>query len=164
MKQYHKYLFAVFTVLAILSGEAGGQSGKIENFAIYNIQGKRCIFYDIVNSLPENGILILNFTSIKCKPCRKEIPELVSSTSKSGNSAKIMFIYAENAALAQPGAAELGITDRAYVDPFGNIQKIFGVKKIPATIIISKNYIQLCRFDGYTRENIRGIEKVVNKK
>jgi hypothetical protein len=75
-----------------------------------------------------------------------------------------MFIYAETAALAQPGAAELGITDRAYVDPFGNVQKLFGVKKIPVTIIISKNLIQLCRFDGYTGDNIRGIEKVVNEK
>ena len=151
-------------MLFILSSDAAGQSGKVENFAIYNIQGKRCIFYDIVKSLPEDSVLILNFTSIKCKPCRKEIPELANITVKSGNRARIMFIYAESSVQAQPAAAELGITDRSYVDPFGNVQKLFNVKKIPVTIIISKNYIQLCRFDGYTGENIRGIEKVVNKK
>jgi thiol-disulfide isomerase/thioredoxin len=137
------------------------QSAKVENFIVYSVHGKRTVFFDLFESLPKDGVLILNFTSIYCKPCRKEIPELVAIAGKAGNRAKLVCIYAESGNTVKELAMELNVLDKTYVDPFTNIQKQYNIKKIPVTLVISKNYMNLGRFEGYSADNIKKIETIV---
>ena len=136
------------------------KGAKIENFVLYDAHGKRCIFYDIVKTLPAKGVLILNFTSIHCKPCKKEIPELLEISKKAGSRVKLVCIYAESGESVKQSAAGLGVLSNAYVDPFGKIQKIFNAKEKPVTFIINKRNIIRGKFVGYTAENIDGIKKL----
>jgi hypothetical protein len=75
-----------------------------------------------------------------------------------------MYIYAETADQAKKNAESLGVADNAYVDPFGNIQKLFNVVKYPVTFIVNKKYMIQERFDGYTPENIKKIKKLCGLK
>jgi thiol-disulfide isomerase/thioredoxin len=94
---------------------------KAPNFAVHSVSGKRFVFYDILKRLPPKGIVIVNFTSIYCKPCRREIPELLSISRKRGRAIKLICIYAESGKPVSENARELNVLDRAYVDPFGSI-------------------------------------------
>lgn len=137
---------------------------EAHDFAIYNIKGERFIFYDMLRKLPIGGSFIINFTSIYCKPCKKEIPELSSILSKSSKPVRLICIYSEIGEPVKKLAKELGVFDQAYVDPFGNIRKLFSISKIPVTIIIKKDHTISARFEGYSKENIVQIEKIVNDK
>jgi hypothetical protein len=47
-----------FCLFIFFSGNLFSSSIKAENFPVYNIKGSRLIFYKILDSLPENAILI----------------------------------------------------------------------------------------------------------
>jgi thiol-disulfide isomerase/thioredoxin len=149
----------MFIILATFSHAAPTQEAP--NFAVYNTNGARVVFYDILAKVPQGGLLVVNFTSIYCKPCKKEIPELSSIIGKASGTSNLICIYSETGDPVKKSAKELGVADRAYVDPFGNIRKLFDVTKIPVTIIVGKNYHILARFEGYSSENMSQIEKII---
>lgn len=130
------------------------------NAAVYTIKGERHILYGLLDGLPAGGVAILNFTSVYCLPCKKEIPELRDIAGRA-NKVKLFFIYAEEAAIAGPHAKKMGICDCSYVDALRAVQAKFGVKKYPVTILINKKREIVGRFEGYTVENIEEIKRIV---
>lgn len=147
--------------LFIMTGINAVSSGtKAANFPVYSVRGERFVFYKIIDSMPDDGIIIVNFTSVNCLPCKKEIPELKKITGSGNGRLKLMCIYAESADLAGRSAESLGATADSYVDPFGNIQKMYNIAKYPVTIIVDKKHRILGRFDGYTSDNIKKIKKI----
>lgn len=156
-------LLPIISITILFCGleKLSSQNKKADDFVLYKIDGTRTVFYDHIRSLPKNGVLLVNFTSIYCKPCRNEIPELVKITGQAPGRAKIIFIFAESGNLVKELSSELNILDKTYVDSFGNIQKQYDIKKIPVTYVIGKNNTILGRFEGYTDENIKNIESIV---
>jgi thiol-disulfide isomerase/thioredoxin len=156
------YVTMVFLAFSIFNStkDIFPQSRKAPNFAVHSVSGKRFVFYNILKSLPPRGIVIVNFTSIYCKPCRREIPELLSISGKGGRAVRLVCIYAESGKPVSENARELGVLE-AYVDPFGSIRSKFEVKKIPVTILIDKSRTILGRFEGYTESNIKSIKRIV---
>lgn len=153
-------------LLYFLSVDLYSSDGHIPNFAIYDTQGNRYVFYDILNMLSDDGILILNFTSIHCQPCKKEIPELLSIANET-TSCKLMCVYTEVGSEARGSAEKLGVSKQAFVDPFGNIRmKIFQKEriKIPTTLLVDKNRALIKTFTGYSRENIEGIRECIDSR
>lgn len=151
--------FAIVFFIAFTESVISSET-TAENFSIYNLKGERSIFYKILNSLPDNGKVIVNFTSVYCQPCRKEIPQLVNiNESKKGNIV-LMCIFAETSDLVIPVAKTLDIKAKTYVDPFGNIQKMYNVKKYPVTLVIDKDYKILGRFEGFNESNMENIRKI----
>jgi thiol-disulfide isomerase/thioredoxin len=159
MSQRVYALGLIMFVLAICSYSAPMQEAP--DFVVYDTNGKRHVLYDMLAKLPQSGLFVINFTSIHCKPCKKEIPELSGIVAKAGSTANLICIYSETGEPVKKLAEELDVADRAYVDPFGNIQKLYGVKKIPVTVIIGKNHRIQGRFEGYSTTNIKQIEKIV---
>lgn len=164
MRRAVLFVFVTMAISAYIiftaSGDICSQSRSVPNFAMYNVTGKRFVFYNILKKLPPRGIVILNFTSIYCKPCRREIPELLSISGKGGKKIRLVCIYAESGKPVSENARELGVLE-AYVDPFGALRSKFNVKKIPVTILIDKSRTILGRFEGYTESNIQSIKKIV---
>jgi thiol-disulfide isomerase/thioredoxin len=165
MRRLIFFVFVTMTFLTFIAFTAikdiFSQSRVVPNFALHTIDGKRLVFYNILKKLPPKGIVILNFTSIYCKPCRREIPELLNISRKGGSRIKLICIYAESGKPASDNARELGVLDRACVDPFGAIRSRFVVEKIPVTILIDKSRTILGRFEGYTEDNIQSIKGIV---
>ena len=129
------------------------------NFAIFDFEGNRSVFHQILKENP-NKIFILNFTSVDCIPCKKEIPDLILLEKKNPNM-KLFCIFSESANLAKPVGKELGLSI-GYSDPMENIQKIFGVKSYPTTVVIHKGKI-LSTLVGYNEENTKQLKKLLEK-
>lgn len=140
------------------------QNTQIEDFVIYSAVGERRIFSQILSSIPKAGVLMINFTSIYCKPCRIEIPELRELASKYKERVRLICIYSETGKQVQECAEQLGVFDRSFVDPFGKAQALFTVKKVPVTFLIDKKGRIIQRFDGYTQENMKALEIVIKEK
>jgi len=145
------FLFPVLT---------GSEPETAENFPVYNLKGERNIFYKLVDELPDNGLMLVNFTSVACLPCKKEIPELKAIVDGDSGRLRLMCIYAEAADKAKESATPMGVADVTFVDPFGAIQKKYNVTKYPVTFVIDKEYKILGRYDGYTQGNISKIKKI----
>lgn len=138
-----------------------GSQEMAENFVLYSTGGERRIFHTMTGKLPSGGIIIVNFTSIHCLPCRKEIPELVSMREQHGDKLSLICIFGETGEPVKKLAIELGVPDRAYVDPLGSINRLFNIKSIPTTILVDGKNRVLGRFVGYNHKNMEAIRQLV---
>jgi thiol-disulfide isomerase/thioredoxin len=132
---------------------------EFQNFALYDVEGNRQVFYGILKENP-GQFFVLNFTSVDCVPCKKEIPELIDLEKKNPQM-KLFCIFGEAGNLAKPVGKSLGLTT-IYSDPVENIQKIFGVKSYPTTVVIHKGKI-LATLVGYNEENTKLLRKLLEK-
>ncbi|MGB4270343.1 MAG: TlpA disulfide reductase family protein [Spirochaetota bacterium] len=134
---------------------------KIPNVALYTVEGKRVILYSIIGMLPDNGIVVMNFTSVNCPPCKKEIPELLFIAKTSKKPVTILFIYSENGTTVLQSAKEMGIKDTVYCDVLDNVRKQFNITQIPTTIVINREGNVLGKYIGYSEKNMREIKEKV---
>jgi len=135
------------------------QSKETPNFAIYDVDGNRQIFYQLLEKLPKDGKVILNFTSVHCKPCEKEIPELIE-IEKTNSKVKLYCIFAEASDLAKPKGKSLGLTT-VYSDPVENIQGLLGIKEYPTTVVFNGAGKRLGTFIGYNEKQMKALKKLV---
>ncbi len=133
---------------------------EFPNFALYDVEGNRQVFYGILKESP-GKIFVLNFTSVDCVPCKKEIPELIELEKKTPQM-KLFCIFNEAGNIAKPVAKSLGL-QTSYSDPVENIQKIFGVKSYPTTIVLGKQGKILATLIGYNEENTKQLKKLLEK-
>lgn len=103
--------------------------------------------------------IVLNFTSVDCKPCEKEISELISLKEKN-NTMKLFVIFAEQGEIVKEKMKKLDLKE-GYIDPLGTLQVKFGVKGFPVTIIIDSKAQNLKKIEGYSSENMKIIEKLL---
>jgi len=142
------------------------QPAIINNFPLYNLENDRYLIRTELSKLPSDGVLILNFTSIYCLPCKKEIPELLKLVVRKGNRVRIFFIYAEyDRKQVRSNAVSLGIKGvrekDVCIDIFNSIRNDFGIKNLPYTIVSDRNGVIISRFDGYSDDTIRTLEKLI---
>ncbi len=147
MKRLFKIFIIVALILFLQADGTNASNNKVPNVAVYNLDGVRFILYSILDKIPEDGLLIINFTSIHCKPCQKEIPELVR-IAKISKDIICMFIFNETPSEVTSTATRFGIYDNSYCDSFGSMQLKFNVKSYPVTVVVSKNRGILGRFEG----------------
>ncbi len=133
---------------------------EFQNFALYDVEGNRQVFYGILKE-NANKIFVLNFTSVDCIPCKKEIPELIELEKKTPQM-KLFCIFNEAGNIAKPVAKSLGL-QTSYSDPVENIQKIFGVKSYPTTVVLGKQGKILATLIGYNEENTKQLKKLLEK-
>lgn len=152
----------ILLVFYFIDLNSASVSHEAPNVALYKISGERVILYSILETIPENGFLIINFTSVYCKPCKNEIPDLLKLTISSSRF-RILFIYADKANIAAASASRFSIFDQAYADPLGVVQSKFNVKKYPVTILISKNRRIVGIFEGYSKNNIDSISLFLSR-
>ena len=151
---------AIAGALIMAHAQLYPQGEKAANVAIYHVDGRRSVLYGLLKDLPRDGVLILNFTSVYCKPCKKEIPELARIAAKHPGRVILICLYAETGDPVRESASSLGILPNAYVDPLSSVQAEFNVKSYPVTVLVAGDGGILGRFEGYTEKNIRGIEKI----
>ncbi|MBD3347292.1 MAG: redoxin domain-containing protein [Chitinivibrionales bacterium] len=122
--------------------EAGTQA---PSFSLPSLGGKREVLSvwcgrmskPYINNKPH--IVILSFWATWCKPCRKEIPELMKfAKNHAGESVKIFLINIdkEGAANAGPFVKEQKYTLPVLLDPYKRTSERYGVKSLPALFVI----------------------------
>ena len=137
-------LFMLFAVQSVYS-----QSMEIPNSKLFTKGGGELILHEYLESLTETDIAVLNFTSVSCIPCKKEIPELLRLSETYPN-LKLFIIFAE----ADPStfANSLGLS-KYYADPLGTLQNKYKIKAYPVTYLVSRDKKILSRFEGYSEKN-----------
>ncbi len=169
-----KLLQMIFiATLAIFTGNTG-HATPVSNVAMYSLQGERIILHPELEKLNNGQKLIINFTSIYCKPCREEIPEILEIVRKNPDKVKAIFIVSEgsNEIAEKPqGKIFLGMFKAKGMDPaeflftdvMGTVKEKNEVKATPCTVVVDKQKNVLMRIRGYKKTNSEQIEKAIHQ-
>ena len=121
---------------------------KIVNpFDIENLNGKKIKISD-----SKNKILVLNFWATWCPPCIKEIPDLQKLQGDFQNDVEVLFISVDaNFKKTVPKFLKKNKFSglKVFNDEKLLITKKFGVKIMPTTIVINKDFKEKFRVTGY---------------
>ncbi len=135
---------------------------EFSNFALFDLEGKQNVFYSMLKEEKPETLFVLNFTSVDCKPCKIEIPELVELQKKNSRM-KLLCIFSEAGDIALPVARSLGL-GKAYSDPLETIQGIFGVKaSYPTTVVVDTKGKKLATLVGYNEVNMKKLKAILEK-
>ena len=149
----------ILLVLLLLTKGIFSQTTEIPNSKLFPNGGGEIILHEYLESLGENELAVLNFTSVTCVPCKKEIPELLRLSEKNPN-IKLFIIFAES----DPSkfAASLGVS-KFYADPLGTLQNKYAIKAHPVTFIITRDKKILARLEGYNEKNTKKLIALLGK-
>ena len=103
-------------------------------------------------SSSENKILLLNFWATWCAPCIKEIPELIELKKKFKNNVEVYFLSVDsNVKKTVPKFLRKNKLESLIVfnDEKLKVSSKFGVKVMPTTVIINKNFEEVAQVKGY---------------
>ena len=120
---------------------------KVETFSIKDIND-----YEKIISSSEKKILLLNFWATWCAPCIKEIPELLELKKKFKNDVEIYFVSVDsNVKKTVPKFLKKNKLEDLKVlnDEKLKISSKFGVKVMPTTVIINKEFEEVAQVKGY---------------
>ena len=120
---------------------------KVEIFSIKDIND-----YEKIISSSEKKILLLNFWATWCAPCIKEIPELLELKKKFNNDVEIYFLSVDsNVKKTVPKFLKKNKLENLKVlnDEKLKISSKFGVKVMPTTVIINKEFEEVAQVKGY---------------
>tara|TARA_B100001121_G_scaffold97633_1_gene86359 strand:- start:276 stop:785 length:510 start_codon:yes stop_codon:yes gene_type:complete len=120
---------------------------KVETFSIKDIND-----YEKIISSSEKKILLLNFWATWCAPCIKEIPELLELKKKFNNDVEIYFLSVDsNVKKTVPKFLKKNKLENLKVlnDEKLKISSKFGVKVMPTTVIINKEFEEVAQVKGY---------------
>ena len=120
---------------------------KVETFSMEDINDSEKII-----SSSENKILLLNFWATWCAPCIKEIPELIELKKKFKNNVEVYFLSVDsNVKKTVPKFLRKNKLESILVfnDEKLKVSSKFGVKVMPTTVIINKNFEEVAQVKGY---------------
>ena len=103
-------------------------------------------------SSSENKILLLNFWATWCAPCIKEIPELIELKKKFKNNVEVYFLAVDsNVKKTVPNFLKKNKLESLLIfnDEKLKVSRKFGVKVMPTTVIINKDFEEVAQVKGY---------------
>jgi thiol-disulfide isomerase/thioredoxin len=153
------HLRIFFVLLLFVTHQLFSQTLEIPNSKLFPNGGGEIILHEYLESLKENEIAVLNFTSVTCIPCKKEIPELLRLSEKNTDM-KLFIIFTESD--PTKFAASLGVS-KFYADPLGTLQNKYAIKGYPVTFIVSREKKVLARLDGYNEKNTKRLVALLGK-
>lgn len=119
-----------------------------------------------INSVRQ--IVVLNFWATYCKPCQKEIPELMRFSEKHKDDSVKVFcisIDKEGASLVSPFIKEKGYTVPVLLDPYMKTAQRYGVEALPALFVIDpygKIAFSAVGYDSLEQLDIK-LERIVSE-
>ncbi len=115
-----------------------------------------------LNSSPH--VVVLNFWATYCKPCQKEIPELMKFEKKHKEDLIKIFCISldkEGASIVAPFVKEKGYTLPILFDPYKRTAQRYGVKSLPALVVVGPDGVVRFSSVGYS-ENV-SLQKLLEK-
>ena len=97
-------------------------------------------------------IIVLSFWATYCKPCKKELPELMKFASRHTTDSIKVFavsIDKEAAAIVGPYIKENNLTLTVLLDPYKKTAERYGVKSLPALFVIDRRGVIRYSSVGY---------------
>jgi thiol-disulfide isomerase/thioredoxin len=159
-----KKTIIIACALAFVLAQGQVHAKPAPKFALFNADGKLIT----LSSLVQKGNVILSFWASYCKPCKKEMPQLVEIEKKYGPSKNVSLILInidkEGKEAGIPVLEDLGVSSVCLYDMYQVTAKNYvpGLK-IPALYLISKKGEIVFEAIGESAENIQNLEKAINR-
>ncbi len=154
----------MFFILIAINFNLISATKKAPGIALYNLSDKLIT----LSSINKESNVIISFWASYCKPCRKEMPQLVELEKKYANKNRIKLLFVnidnEGKEKAQPVLDELNITNECLIDRYQvNAKKYIPGLKIPAIFIVNQNGNIVFEAVGESEETIANLEKAIQK-
>ncbi|MEI1277607.1 TlpA disulfide reductase family protein [Leptospira venezuelensis] len=158
MKTILWVLISLFTFGSLSAGPK--DQNEIQNFPLYSLDLERKTLYQELGQISEEDLVVLNFTSSDCPPCKEEVPDLLEYSKKWNFSHQkrklhlwIIFVGDDPNSVSKL-ANELGIKKQAslYFDSLQTSMRILEFPGTPTTVVIQKKKVLFKEY-GYTKEN-----------
>ncbi|TGK01483.1 TlpA family protein disulfide reductase [Leptospira langatensis] len=132
----------------------------IPNIPLYTLDMERKTLYQELENLKEGDLVIINFTSSNCPPCKEEVPNLLQYSKKWNlsnpkNRLHLWIVFlGDDAISASEFAKSLGVQKptSVYFDSFQTSMRILDFPGTPTTFVLRKKEILFKEF-GYTEAN-----------
>ncbi len=107
----------------------------VQDFSLSDQDGKTWRLAEL-----RGKVVVLDFWATWCEPCRKALPE-VSKLHRdwSGKGVVVLGVDDESAGVVRTFAAKNGIAHPTLIDPGRRVHDLFGVRGIPAAIVIGRD-------------------------
>lgn len=144
---------------------------EIRNIPLYSLDLERKTLYQELGQIPDKDLVVLNFTSSDCPPCKEEIPNLLEYSKKwNGSHPKrklhlwIIFV-GDDPGSASKLANELGIKKQTslYFDSLQTSMRILEFPGTPTTMVVQNKNVLFKEY-GYTEENWSKMISVLENK
>ena len=150
-------MIKILIIILTISFSLTAEEKEIQNSRLFRFGEDEIVLHEYLKSLKETELLVMNFTSVTCIPCKKEIPELLTLERKYPNM-KLFIIFAE----PDPSKFASGLGVKSFfADPLGSLQNRFGIKSYPTTFVVKSNKSVLVRLDGYNDKTIGKISSLL---
>jgi cytochrome c biogenesis protein CcmG, thiol:disulfide interchange protein DsbE len=163
MKKFLTAIFLSVTILFTGSGIIEG-GGKAPSFALFNLNGK----LTTLSRLLQDGNLILSFWASYCKPCIREMPQLVEMEKKYKGTNNVHLVMVnidkEGKDVALPILQNLKVESECLFDVYQVAAKRFIPNlKVPAIFLIDKQSNIIFSAVGEKPGNLENLEKAIKR-
>ncbi|MFB5650907.1 TlpA family protein disulfide reductase [Leptospira wolffii] len=133
---------------------------RIPNIPLYTLDLERKTLYQELDRLGNSDLVVVNFTSSDCPPCKEEVPKLLEYSRKWNSDPKRIHLHlwivflGDDSDSASKFASELGVQNKSAVF-FDSLQTSMRILEFPGTptTFLLRNKNILFREYGYTNEN-----------
>ena len=160
-----KLIFAILLSAIMAFGFTSGDTKKLPNITITDLQGKPVSIQEAAGS---DKITVLSFWATWCSPCKREldaIQELYPEWIENYNM-QLIAISIDNArmlAQVKPIIEEKGWDFRVLMDSKQELQHALEFQAIPQTFVIDKGGNIIYQHEGYTPGDELELEKVIKE-
>ena len=162
-------LLGIFFFLSLYSQDRSMASLKIGNnipdIPMYTLDDERFTLYEGLEKIGSDKILLLNFTSAYCKPCKIEIPELLKIKEKN-EKIELWFIFVgDEAEIINSKVKEFNIPRDIKIlkDPLQTSLKRLNNSAVPLSFLVLSDKKIASYTIGYTPEKFKEFNSQLNR-
>lgn len=157
-----KFIIWLVLLLGILASELSFSAERAGNFKLRGVDGKT---YELKEVAKSAKLILLNFWEVNCKPCQKEMPQIVRIY-KTFEPAGLRLILVSRDTELTLSRVEPFVSSQKWdfpvlLDPELKVSQLYNVKFSPVNFLITSKGEIILRLDGYTPGNEAEIEKNV---
>jgi len=155
-------LLPIFAFAFLALAPASKSAEKAANFKLIGVDGKT---YELKAVAKDSKLILLNFWEVNCKPCQKEMPEIVRLYKTYEPAGLKLLLVSRDTELTIPRVAPMVASQKwdfpVLLDPELKVSQLYNVKFSPVNILITNKGEILLRLEGYAPGNIDELEKKV---
>ncbi len=152
----------MMVVMVLLAGLYTNAAERATNFKLTGIDDKP---YELKEVAKSAKVILLNFWEVNCKPCQKEMPEIVRIYKTYKTVGLKLLLVSRDTQLTISRVAPFVASQKwdfpVLLDPELKVSQLYNVKFSPVNIVISPKGEILMRLEGYTPGNEAEIEKQI---
>jgi len=161
-----KVLFFLLVIgsVVVVSVQDSFAVERAVNFKLRGVDGKT---YELKELAKQAKAILLNFWEVNCKPCQKEMPEIVRLFKTYEPAGLKLVLISRDTELTVSRVAPMVASQKwdfpVLLDTELKVSQMYNVKFSPVNILISNKGEILFRLNGYKAGNEKEIEEAIIK-